>query len=93
MLNEQHQICGQVISLFPAKSANANVITAHSCSTWLGNPLRDGSAELQVGAAKEFTHVSGCGDGVVRLGFAVLIVLLCTAGGRLAVASCVRRVS
>ncbi len=85
------KICGQVISLFPVKLVNANVITAHS--TWLGNPLRDGSAKLQVGAAKEFTHVSGCGDGVVRLGFAVLIVLLCTAGGRLAVASCVRRVS
>ena len=75
------------------KSVKADVITAHSYSTWLGNPLWDGSAELQVGAAKEFTHVSGCGDGVVRLGFAVLIVLLCTAGGRLAVASCVRRVS
>ena len=63
------------------------MLKVKSCSTWLGNSLRDGSAQLQVSATKEFAHVSSCGDGVVRLGIAVLIILLCAGGGRLALAA------
>jgi hypothetical protein len=82
------------LAYFLRNQQNANVmLKVQRCSTWWRNSLRDGSAQLQVGTAKEFAHVSSCGDGVICLRFAVLIVLLCTAGGRLAVASCVRRIS
>ncbi len=69
------------------------VLDIQSLSTCVGDPLRDGPAQFQVGAPKEFAHISSCGDGVVRLRFAVLIVLLCAAGSRLAFAAYVIRTS
>ena len=52
----------------------------------MGGSLWDRPAQLQVGAPEELAHVSGCGDGVVRV--AVLVVLFSGASSWLALASC-----